>query len=220
METIVISVGGSLLVPESIDTEFISRFRDFIQSMRDTRFILVTGGGAVCRRYQDTARALGVTEQESLDWIGIMITRVNAELLRAALGSSTEVQYDPHKRATGNKVIIAAGHLPGSSTDYDAVILAQTYKATLLINLFNQDYVYDKDPRLHPDARPLPVLSWKDYLAMIGPTWNPGLHAPFDPIAAMEAQKSGLRVILANGANLENVAHIISRESFIGTVLE
>ncbi len=222
-QTIVISVGGSLLIPKEISTQFIADVRKFVLSglTAGTRFVLVCGGGSICRTYQQAAKQLGVKDKESLDWVGIMVTRLNAELLRIAFGSNANdtVLYNPHKKVKGN-LIIAAGHLPGCSTDYDAVVLAKTYKASLLINLFNQDYVYDKDPQEHSDATPLPILKWSDYLAMVGKEWIPGLHIPFDSIAAQEAKKAGLKVILANGQNFVNLRQIVEGKKFIGTVLQ
>lgn len=220
---IVISVGGSLLVPGEIDIQFITNLRKFVLSylQEGMRFILVTGGGSVCRTYQHAANELGVNNKESLDWVGIMVTRLNAELIRVVFGSAanSEVLYDCNKKTNGN-LIIAAGHLPGCSTDYDAVVLAETYNASLLINLFNQDYVYDKDPREYADAIPLPSIKWSDYLAMVGKKWMPGSHTPFDPIAAQKAKKLGLKVILANGNNFENLDNIIMNKRFVGTVLQ
>ncbi len=220
---IVISVGGSLLVPGEIDIQFITNLRKFVFSylQEGMRFVLVTGGGSVCRTYQHAAKELGANDKESLDWVGIMVTRLNAELLRVVFGSAanSEVLYDCNKKTNGN-LIIAAGHLPGCSTDYDAVVLAETYNASLLINLFNQDYVYDKDPREYADAIPLPSIKWSDYLTMVGKKWMPGLHTPFDPIAAQKAKKLGLKVVLANGNNFENLDNIITNKRFVGTVLQ
>jgi len=54
-ERIIISLGGSLLVPEGIDADFIAKFKKFIVAhiKKGYRFILVTGGGKTARRYID-----------------------------------------------------------------------------------------------------------------------------------------------------------------------
>jgi len=51
-ERIIISLGGSLLVPEGIDAEFIGNFKKFVVShiKKGYRFILVTGGGRIARQ--------------------------------------------------------------------------------------------------------------------------------------------------------------------------
>lgn len=239
-KTIVISVGGSLLAPKEIDLRFIKEFRRFILSIKNAQFILVTGGGHVARDYQESAKQLGAKDKLSLDWVGIMATRLNAELLRVCFGKNAhdKVIYNPNtyyninhntnntnknktnKKINKFKILIAAGYLPGCSTDYDAVLLAKTYKADMLINLFNQDYVFDKDPRKYPDATPYPALTWSSYLKMTGEEWKPGLHVPFDPIAAKSAKKMKLKVILANGNNLNNLKNIVTGNKFIGTVLQ
>lgn len=221
-KTIVISVGGSLLAPKEIDLKFIKEFRRFILSIKDIQFILVTGGGHIARNYQESAKQLGVKDKLSLDWVGIMATRLNAELLRVCFGKEAynKAIYNPNTKINTNKILIAAGYMPGCSTDYDAVLLAKTYKADMLINLFNQDYVYDKDPKKNPDAIPYPALNWSAYLKMSGEEWKPGLHLPFDPIAAKSAKKMKLKVILANGNNLSNLKKIITGNKFAGTVLQ
>ena len=53
----VISVGGSLIVPEEIDTDFLAIFKQFIikRIEKGDRFILVAGGGKTARKYQSAA---------------------------------------------------------------------------------------------------------------------------------------------------------------------
>ena len=91
-EEIVISVGGSLIAPEDIDTDFLRDFVELVKSevTAGRRFVLIAGGGKTCRRYQAAARRLGVSSAESIDWVGIYSTRMNGELLRAAFGELPE----------------------------------------------------------------------------------------------------------------------------------
>ena len=47
-ETVVMSVGGSLIVPDQIDTLFLADFRNFIErqiTFGGKRFIIIAGGG-------------------------------------------------------------------------------------------------------------------------------------------------------------------------------
>ena len=64
---IIISLGGSLLVPDAIDTAFVQQFKDFIVSYieKGYTFILVTGGGRTARRYIDaTAEVTEITDDD------------------------------------------------------------------------------------------------------------------------------------------------------------
>ena len=51
-ETIVMSVGGSLIVPDAIDTNFLSSLKALIEkeTAQGRRFIIITGGGKTSRR--------------------------------------------------------------------------------------------------------------------------------------------------------------------------
>ncbi|MFW5747223.1 MAG: UMP kinase, partial [bacterium] len=84
----VISLGGSIVAPDAVNTDFIRRFRDtarrFLDGGEDRKLILVVGGGAPARRYQQAYRDLTDTpDAEEQDWIGINATRLNGRLLKA-----------------------------------------------------------------------------------------------------------------------------------------
>ncbi|MBP9803218.1 MAG: UMP kinase, partial [Candidatus Pacebacteria bacterium] len=83
-ETFIISLGGSLIVPNEIDIEFLKSFKELIikKINEGNRFVIVTGGGKICRKYQDGAKELSNPSNEDLDWIGIASLRLNAELIR------------------------------------------------------------------------------------------------------------------------------------------
>ena len=87
-ETIIISLGGSLIVPEEIDAEFLKEFRNLILSYvaKGKRFVIDTGGGKTCRKYQSVAREIVDASKEDLDWIGLTVNNVNAQLVRVIFG--------------------------------------------------------------------------------------------------------------------------------------
>jgi uridylate kinase len=118
------------------------------------------------------------------------------------------------------KILLAAGWKPGCSTDYDAVLLAENFGIKKLVNLTNIDYVYDKDPRKFKDAKKIEKISWKDFIKIVGDKWDPGLNAPFDPIASKESEKIGLEVAIINGKNLNNFEKYLNDEQFIGTIIK
>src|SRR3990167_6289113 len=83
-ERIVVSVGGSCIVPDQIDTDFLTRFKALIleKVQKGFTFVIIAGGGKTSRRYQDAAHAVTPLSRHDLDWIGIHATRLNAQLLR------------------------------------------------------------------------------------------------------------------------------------------
>ena len=101
-EVTVFDFGGSIVAPNVPDTDFLGRFIPFLKSWLeenpDRRAIMVVGGGGAARAWQGAVRDLAPeTEHESLDWVGVMATRLNAELVRALLGplSPDPVVTDP-----------------------------------------------------------------------------------------------------------------------------
>lgn len=221
-ETIVISLGGSLIVPDGIDTEFLRGFQKMIEGYvaAGKRFVIITGGGKVCRRYQKAATELTSMSKEELDWIGIHVTRLNGNFLRILFKDLAhgEVVLDPTVLVETTKpVVIGAGWKPGWSTDYDAVEMAERVGAKMIINLSNIDFAYDKDPRKFPDAKKIESITWANYRALLPKEWDPGLSTPFDPIASKRAEELGLHVAIMNGQDLSNVQNCIEDKHFSGT---
>jgi uridylate kinase len=219
----VISLGGSLLVPDTVDVAFLKSFRQFIlDRLPKARFCIITGGGKTARTYAYAAAEIAHLNKEDIDWLGIHATRLNAHLIRTIFRdvAHPRIIKNPteHVKFTED-VLVAAGWKPGCSTDYDAVLLAEHIGAKLLVNLTNTDYVYDKDPRKFKDAKPLKSLSWKEFRKMVGDTWDPGMNVPFDPVASRRASELGMQVLVINGKNLENLGKALDGKPFVGTTI-
>lgn len=222
----IISLGGSIVIPpEGFDIEFLKRFKNLIieRVKNGERFIIVVGGGSTARRYQ---KALGEAHEASradLDRMGIFATHLNANFVRLMFGKRAhpEVVVDPTKKIIINKpIIIAGGWKPGCSTDYDAVLLAKTYGAKEIINASNISYVYTADPKLDPSAKSIPRMSWKELRAIVGDKWIPGANVPFDPKAAKEGEKLGLKVKFVKGAELSELSNVLEGKDFDGTIVD
>jgi len=225
VETIVMSVGGSLIVPDQIDTNFLSKFKNLIHEQATNsgrRFIIIAGGGRTARRYQDAAATVTDLESDDLDWMGIHATRLNGHLLRTIfrdiaypimIKNPDEILDAPKNE----KVIIAAGYRPGCSTDLRAIQIAERVKAKKVINLSNTDYVYTDDPRTNPDAVKIEDINWADFRKLIPEEWSPGLSAPFDPVAARAAEAKDIEVAQINGLKLDALSDYLEGGTFVGT---
>ncbi len=223
-ERVVVSVGCSLIVPDQVDTDFLSKFKALIIEKIEEgfSFSIISGGGKTARRYRDAAHAVTPLKDQDLDWIGIHATRLNAQLLRNIFVgyADAHVIKNPTKDITTDKpLIIAAGWKPGFSTDYCAVQIAKNLDARRLVNLSNIDYVYTADPKKNPEAKKLEKISWAEFRKLIPEKWDPGLNSPFDPVAAKEAETLGLEVACINGNNLEAFSNYLSGKPFVGTVI-
>ncbi len=221
----VLSVGGSIIIPkDGFNTEFLKNFRKMIVDRIENgeRFIIVIGGGATCRNYQQAAKSVVDLSNQDLDWIGIHTTIYNAQFVRFLFKdiAYSEVVTDPTQKVdTDKSLIIAAGWKLGCSTDKDAVLFAQTYNAKEVFNLSNIDFVYDKDPNQFDDAKKITDIKWNEFQKIVGEEWDPGLSAPFDPIASKLASEMKLKVSILCGTNLLTVANALSGTQFMGTVI-
>ena len=223
----VISLGGSIIAPDGVDEVFLKDFTaligEYLAKDEKRRFILVTGGGAPARTWQKAYRNLSAApNDEQADWIGVMATRLNAQLVKAIMGDwcTQDVVTDPTKvEPLMGRVLVASGWKPGFSSDYDAVLLAERFQTDAVINLSNIEKVYTADPKTDPNAQPIDSISWQDFTAMVGDEWVPGLNLPFDPVASRHAAKIGLKVICAAGRDLDNLRKLLNGESFNGTII-
>jgi uridylate kinase len=232
--TTVLSLGGSIVAPEGPDPAFLAQFmslvREHLAVSEERRLILVVGGGGPARSWQRAYRdvvsmrdALGsVGSPDAQDWIGIMATRLNAQLVKALLGElcPQDVVTDPTSLSLFmGRVLVAAGWKPGFSTDFDAVMLAERFGAKRVLNLSNIAKVYTDDPRTNPAATPIDTISWADFRAIVGEEWSPGKNTPFDPVASRKASELALEVICAAGRDLDNLRGILEGKSFVGTTI-
>lgn len=221
----IISLGGSLIVPEEIDAQYLTSFRQVIlhRLKFSDRFILVTGGGKIARKYQAAAAMISDIDDEEKDWLGIHSTRLNAHLLRTIFKAYAHPvifkDFDHDHLDFQESILIGAGWKPGWSTDYIAVLLAKKYGGKSIVNLSNIEYVFDEDPRVNPGAKKYETISWRAYRKIVGDHWHPGFSSPFDPIASKEAESINLKVAIMNGRNFENLNDYLEGKPFIGTLI-
>ena len=203
--TIVIALGGSLIVPDGIDVEFLKKFRKLLFAEMnppaggDRKFVIVVGGGKTARMYQKA-----VLNSRDKDIIGIEATKLNAELLRIIFK---------------NNVYIVGGTKPGWSTDYAAMEQAKKFGAKEVIIAGDIPFVYDKDPKKYKNAKPIFEISWAEYQKLIPKKWKPGLSSPVDPVAASLARKIGLTAKILKGTDLSNFKNAIDGKAFQGTLI-
>ena len=84
-EVWVISLGGSRIVPNEVDYLFLEKFKTIIDNNPSKKFVVVTGGGSVARKYIKAMQKFhkNTKKQSSL---GIAVTRLNALLMTNFFG--------------------------------------------------------------------------------------------------------------------------------------
>lgn len=227
-EMIIISLGGSLIVPRHIDFDFLKKFKKLItgEIKKNKKFIIITGGGYAAREYQQAACKVAKLTDEDRDWLGIHATRMNAHLVRTIFRNHAHPVINKNPNDLENfynfkeNIMVAAGWRPGFSTDYDAALIAKYFGIKKIINLSNIDYVCDKDPKKFADAKIIKAINWADFRKIVGDRWDPGLNAPFDPIASKIAAEENMEVTILNGKNLENLADFFAGNDHKGTIIK
>lgn len=222
-KTIVISLGGSIVVPNKIAVGFLKNFKYCLSKyFNDYRFFVFVGGGKVCRVYQKALLDFGANIKEQ-DLMGIKISHLNAEIVRQCFSnnSHSEIIKNPNQKIqTDKNVVVGGGFEPGNSTDYVATLFAKNNNIDTIVNLTNIDYVFDKDPTKFINAKLIEKISWQDFRKIVGDKWTPGLSMPFDPIASELAEKSGIKVAIINGKYLKRLEDFLNNKKFIGTIIE
>jgi uridylate kinase len=142
---------------------------------------VVIGGGNIFRGLKASAAGM---DRATADYMGMLATVMNAIALQDALerqGVMTRVLSaiemkelaEPYirRRATrhlekGRVVIFGAGTgNPYFTTDTAAALRAMEVGAEVLLKATKVDGVYDKDPKLHEDARKFERLTYLDVLS-------------------------------------------------------
>ncbi len=159
--------------------------------------IVVAGGGPIARVYINLARELGYDEA-SLDQLGILVSRLNARLLIAALNDYAYSRVPENlDEIVLDKIVITGGLHVGQSTNATAAIIAEKIKADLFINATDVDGIYSVDPRKSKDAKLLKSISIKDLKSMlIEQDTSAGEYDLMDIVALKIIERSRIKTIV------------------------
>ncbi|MGN1322051.1 UMP kinase [uncultured Methanosphaera sp.] len=219
---IVITIGGSILLKEYDNKKF-EAYADVIRELyKEHEIFIVVGGGRPARDYISVVRDMGETES-ICDEIGIQVTRINARLLQLALKDiafpaiPVNFQQALEYSAT-NKIVVMGGTEPAHSTDAVGSILAEFVGADLVINATSVDGLYDKDPNKYDDAVMFNEVTADKLMEIVsGNETKAGTYEFIDKTAIEIIKRSGIKTVILNGNNPENVKKAINEP--IGTLI-
>ncbi len=225
METVVVSLGGSVLAPGEPDAAYAKRLAAELRELsRSHKLFIVTGGGRIARAYIEAGRALGASEQ-FLDRLGIKVTRINARILIAALGGqdADEMPHTIEEAVTvgrGSNLVVMGGTTPGHTTDTVAAELANAVAAKRMVNATSVDGVYTADPAKHPTAKRLDRVTHQELVHLSGDAHTKaGPSIVFDPEAARIIAKARIPLSVVNGRDFEALRNAILGKPFRGTLV-
>lgn len=225
MKTVVISLGGSTFVQEKINTSMLLSLQEILQQHKNTRFIIVCGGGKTARNYITAAKDLECSDhQQSL--IAIDATRLNASFVKVALGDEDPlaVTIEDLLEESKHKHIIVTGALypkkTGITTDTWAARIASMTAASQVINMTNVDGLFTKDPRKYDDATLIKNISYADLHKMMKEQLQegPGQHFIFDTTGLEIVHKNKISLIILLG--VDNLKKALDSQEFVGTVIQ
>jgi len=226
MDTVVISIGGSIIATESMDAQFVKKVAALIrEESKKFKIYAVVGGGKTARNYIDAARKLGADES-TLDDIGIAATRLNARLLIAALGNAAnpvppEDINDAAALGKCYEIVVMGGTVPGHTTDAVAASLAEKVGAKRFINATSVDGVYTADPKKDKNAKKIEHLTHRELMEIVAKNgMGAGVNSVIDPVAALILFRSKLETVVVKGSDLAQLKKAIEGKDCGGTVVK
>ena len=224
MKKVVISLGGSILMPTLEKT----RIMKYVPVLREIashhQLFVVVGGGGEARRYIEAARKLGIDEGTA-DEIGILITRLNATMLVAAMGDDAYPRVaDSHseakKFAEHRKCVIMGGITPGQTTDAVAAVLAERVHASVFINVTSVDGIYSADPKIDKNAVRYDHLTPRQLIEIVGKAQLvAGINTVLDIIAARVVERSRIPLVVLDGTDPETLRSAVLSGVYTGTIV-
>ncbi|MFH1065592.1 MAG: UMP kinase [Nanoarchaeota archaeon] len=228
MKIIVVSVGGSIIVPDGIDYNFlVSLKKTAVEIVKKNKLVICTGGGSTAREYISALRKAGA-DNHTQDIVGIDATRLNARLVASFLSAGKKIKANAEipkslkeiKALLGkNNCVVCGGLGPGKTSDGTTADIARFLKAEAMYNLTNVKGLFDKDPSANKNAKFISNISREDFRKiMLMVHEKPGQHFVLDSYAEKIARESKIRVVILKG--MDNLLKAVKGQRFVGTIIE
>lgn len=223
-----LSFGGSVFSKkDGFNTGYIHGMANLIKSYKDTKFIIVVGGGYASREYIGNASKV-IENNFVLDQIGIMFTKMNAMLLRNFLSRYINGVYYDHINdinnlqdvLTENRVVVFGGMTPGITTDSVAVLACEATGCKRMINISREAYIYDRNPN-EKGAKRLERLGYDTLIARASKDdqRNAGSNFVFDIVACKLAKRSKTEISFVDD-DIENLRTAIDGKRHRGSLVK
>ena len=92
--------------------------------------------------------------------------------------------------------------------------------ADLLVKASDVDGIFTKDPKKYPDAKKIDELEFEDLAQLFEENKHKaGIHQILDPEAVKILRKGGMKMVVVNGFEPENVLLAVKGEK-VGTIIK
>lgn len=225
-KVLVLSLGGSLIIPDEIDTEFIKNFKKVIlKNTKKHKFVIVCGGGSIARKYISALEELEINEKLQ-GFSGISATRMNARFMTYFFGRDANKGVPHDMKDIKNLLKIydvvfcgALRYAKNETSDGTSAKLAN-YFNTIFINLTNVDGLYNKNPKKYKNARLIEKISWKNFQKIANENkFKPGQHFVLDQKASEIILKNKIPTYII-GKNLKQLNNFLQNKKFTGTIIK
>jgi uridylate kinase len=222
-KVVVISLGGSLIVPEKIDHSVLRKFKQTIEkNYSKYKFVIVCGGGVIARKYISILKAQKKNEKE-ISMGGIRATRMNALLMMQVFSKNAnktlpksikDIENDIRK----NKIVFcgALRYSNKETSDGTAAKIAKHFRCDF-INMTNIKGLYSDNPKKNKNAKFMSEITWKKFEKQaLAIKYEPGQHFVLDQNAAKIIRKHKIKTYII-GNDSSNIDKILKNKKFIGT---
>ena len=225
-KVIVLSLGGSLIIPESINTTYLKTFKKvLLKNKSKYKFIVVCGGGSLARKYISSLRNININEKFQ-SYAGISATRTNARFM-SYFFNQDQKRGIPDKTKEVKKYIkkydiIFCGALeynPNQTSDSTSAEIAKEFKCDF-INLTDVKGLHDKNPKKFKNAKFIPEISWQEFYEMANKIkFKPGQHFVLDQSASQIIKKNKITTYIL-GEDMKQLDNLLNKKKFVGTKID
>ncbi len=222
-KVIVLSLGGSLIIPEDINIDYLVNFKKIIlKNTLNHKFLIVCGGGSIARKYINSLEKIKVNK-ELQSFAGISTTRMNARFMSYFFGINQKYGI-PHtikklKQYLNKQDIVFCGALeykPDQTSDSTSAQIAEKLRCSF-INLTNVKGLYDKNPKENKNAKLIKEISWEEFYQIANKIkFKPGQHFVLDQKAAKIIKENKIPTYIT-GENLKELENLLQNKEFNGT---
>ena len=226
-KTIVLSLGGSLIIPDKIDVNFLEKLRKtLLNNRKKYKFVVVCGGGRTARNYIQGFDYEGHWKKKYFQsLLGISTTRLNARFMTYFFGKDAN-QGIPHEMKQVKNSLIKNDIVFCGALRYEKDQTSDAVSAKLarflncpFVNLTNVRGLYDKNPKRFRSARFIPEISYGDFYKMAKRIrFRPGQHFVLDQTAAKIIKRYKIKTFIL-GQDMKNLDNLLNGRHFVGTVI-